>query len=305
MSITDTTAAGTATAPDLRVTHRRVATSEWIKLRSLRSTFWTLLALTVSLLGMGAITALGIVVQDSPPAAEAIAADPAGGTLAGVSLAQLAVITFGVLAVTGEYRTGTIRSSITAAPTRLPLVWGKAAVVGAVTVVVSLVALLGTFLVASTIVGVENLAISLIHPGVARAVLGGALSLGITAVLATGLGWLLRRTAGAISALVALLYVVPSIGTLLPADVAAAVLPTCPATRAALSCRSSPPAAVSAPGSASPSTPHGPHSVSAPPHSFSSDETPERAVERFPPATGCGSTATRRPLVRAVGGPRS
>ena len=97
-----------------------------------------------------AFTAVGIVVRDSPPAATAVAIDPSGGTLSGTGLAQLAVIAFGVVAVTGEYRTRMIRSSLAAVPTRLPLVWGKAAAVAASAAVVSLAALLLSFLVASS-----------------------------------------------------------------------------------------------------------------------------------------------------------
>ncbi|QJY49035.1 ABC transporter permease [Pseudonocardia broussonetiae] len=227
-----TTSAATTTAattePEVRVTRRRVVSSEWIKLRSLRSTFWAVLAVMVSLLGMGAFTAIGIVVQHSPPGSEAIAADPTGGALSGFALAQLAVIALGVLVVSGEYRTRTILPSVTAVPARLPLVWAKAAVAGAVTTALSAATLLATFFVARAVVAADGLTISLTSPGVARAVLGGALALGVTAVLATAFGWLLRSTAGAVSALVALLHLVPSIGTLLPETVAAAVLPYLP-----------------------------------------------------------------------------
>ncbi len=226
------TTATTPTAPTItaapRVTARRVATSEWIKARSLRSTAWALVAVAVSLLGTGAFAAVGIVVQEDPPGSAAIAADPTGGVLAGVSPAQLAAIALGVLLVSGEYRSGTIRSSLTAVPARLPLVWAKAAVAGLLTTVVSLVALLATFVVARAVLAAEGLSISPTTPGVARAVLGAALYLGLTAVLATGFGWLLRSTAGAVAAVVALLHLLPTIALLMPASAAAAVLPWFP-----------------------------------------------------------------------------
>jgi ABC-2 type transport system permease protein len=120
-----------------------------------------------------------------------------------VGLAQLVVIVFGVVAVTSEYRTRMIRSSLAAVPTRLPLVWGKAVVVAAGTVVVSLAALLLSFLVAGFVLRTENLDISLTTPGVARALIGSALALGVTAALASGFGWLLRNTAAAVFALLA------------------------------------------------------------------------------------------------------
>src|SRR3712207_7435547 len=108
-----------------------------------------------------------------------------------------------------------IRSSVAAVPTRLPLVWGKAAVVAPLATVVSLVALLLSFLVASLVVASEDVSISLTTPGVARALIGTALALGVTGALATGFGWLLRNTAAAVFLLLAAFYVTPTIATLL------------------------------------------------------------------------------------------
>jgi hypothetical protein len=216
-----------------KVTQTRVLRSEWIKIRSVRSTVWALVAMAVALIGGAAFAAVGIVVKDSPPAATAVAADPSGGTLSGVGLAQLAVITFGVVAVTGEYRTRMIRSSVAAVPTRLPLVWGKAAVVAALATVVSLVALLLSFLVASLVVATENLSISLATPGVARAMIGAALALGVTGALATGFGWLLRNTAAAVFLLLAVFYVTPTLATLLPQPVGGRVAPFLPSNAVA------------------------------------------------------------------------
>ena len=206
----------------------RVLRSEWIKIRSVRSTVWALVAMVVALVGGAAFAAVGIVVRNFPPAATAVATDPSGGALSGTGLAQLAVIAFGVVAVTGEYRTRMIRSSVAAVPTRLPLVWGKAAVVAASAAVVSLAALLVSFLVASLVVATEELSISLTTPGVARAMIGSALALGVTGALATGFGWLLRNTAAAIFLLLAVLYVVPTLATLLPQSVGEKVVPFLP-----------------------------------------------------------------------------
>jgi hypothetical protein len=205
-----------------------VLRSEWIKIRSVRSTVWAVVAMAAALIAGATFAAVGIVVKDSPPAATAVAADPSGGALSGTGLAQLAVIAFGVVAVTGEYRTRMIRSSVAAVPTRLPLVWGKAAVVAASAAVVSLAALLLSFLVASLVVATEELSISLTTPGVARAIIGSALALGVTGALATGSGWLLRNTAAAIFLLLAVLYVVPTLATLLPQSVGEKVVPFLP-----------------------------------------------------------------------------
>ncbi len=216
-----------------KVTQTRVLRSEWTKIRSVRSTVWAMVAMAAALIGGAAFAAVGIVVKDSPPAATAVAIDPSGGTLSGTGLAQLAVIVFGVVAVTGEYRTRMIRSSVAAVPTRLPLVWGKAAVVAASAAVASLAALLLSFLVASMVVATEGLSISLITPGVARAMTGAALALGLTGALATGFGWLLRNTAAAVFLLLAVFYVVPTLATLLPQPVGEKVMPFLPSNAAA------------------------------------------------------------------------
>jgi hypothetical protein len=215
-------------AVEPKVTHTRVLRSEWIKIRSVRSTVWAVVAMAAALISGAVFAAVGMVVSDSPPAATAVATDPSGGALSGTGLAQLAVIAFGVVAVTGEYRTRMIRSSVAAVPTRLPLVWGKAAVVAASAAVVSLAALLLSFLVASLVVATEELSISLTTPGVARAIIGSALALGVTGALATGSGWLLRNTAAAIFLLLAVLYVVPTLATLLPQSVGEKVVPFLP-----------------------------------------------------------------------------
>lgn len=225
MTITDSTNVATSptrhsgrtgATPAPNLTQRRVFVSEWIKLASLRSSVWSLVVIALAIVGGGAFTAVGILVKVSPPAAEAIAAEPSGGALSGVGLAQAAVIALGVLSVTGEYRTTTIRTSVAAVPTRAPLVWGKAVVLATVTAVVSLVALLLSFVVARSVLTIENLSVSLTTPGVARALVGAALALGVTAALATGFGWLLRSTTGAVFVLLALFYVVPSFAALLP-----------------------------------------------------------------------------------------
>ena len=216
-----------------KVTQARVLRSEWIKIRSVRSTVWAVVAMAAALMGGAAFAAVGIVVKDTPPAAAAVAADPSGGTLSGAGLAQLAVIAFGVVAVTGEYRTRMVRSSVAAVPARLPLVWGKAVVVAASATLVSLAALLLSFLVASLVVATEGLTISLLTAGVARAMVGAALALGITGALATGFGWLLRNTAAAVFLLLAVFYVVPTLATLLPQSVGENVVPFLPSNAVA------------------------------------------------------------------------
>lgn len=217
----------------LRVTSSRVLVSEWIKLRSLRSSIWCLVVIMVALVGGSAFSAVGLLVRLDPPAAEALAADPTGGAFAGAGLAQLAAIALGVLVVTGEYRSKTIRPSVTAVPSRLPLVWCKAVVAAAGSMAASLIASVLALIVASAVVATQGLSISPFTPEVARSLVGTALALGVTAALATGFGWLLRNTAGAVFSLFALLYLVPSFMALLPQVVAAKVVPFLPSNAVA------------------------------------------------------------------------
>ena len=89
-------------APLSHLTFGGLLRSEWIKLRSLRSSIWALVLIVVALLAGSAFSAVGLLVRHDPPAAEALAADPTGGAFAGAGLAQLAAMALGALSVTGE-----------------------------------------------------------------------------------------------------------------------------------------------------------------------------------------------------------
>ena len=199
-----------------RVTQARVIRSEWTKLRSVPSTAWSLLAAVALIVGVGALYSLLRVTRPPTDPAAVAAFDPTAVSLTGVQLAELAVGVLGVLLVAGEYATGTIRSSLAAVPRRLPVLWGKAVVVGLTTVVLCLPAALAAFLVGQSILSAERLDIALSAPGVARAVLGSALYLGAIGLLGLGLGGLLRSTAGAVAGLFGILFAPQLLAGLLP-----------------------------------------------------------------------------------------
>jgi ABC-type transport system involved in multi-copper enzyme maturation permease subunit len=190
-------------------------TSEWIKLRSVRSTYWVLAASVLLLVGTGISPALGVALS-ALPAGEV---DGTGGALSGITGAQLVVGLLAVLAVTSEYSTGTIRSTLAAVPRRLPVLLAKAVVVSTVIAVVGLVTVLVTHAVARALLAGAGVSVSLGDPGTLRAVLGSALYLTVVGVLGLGLGWLLRSTAGALSALFGVLFVLPVVGLFAPAAV--------------------------------------------------------------------------------------
>src|SRR5215467_8554109 len=181
-----------------KVTQPRVLRSEWTKLRTQPSTFWALLATMILITGFG--IGYSLLREARPPHGAAVASfDPAAVSLSGVQLAQIAVGVLGVLLVTSEYATGLIRTSFAAVPRRLPVLWGKAAVLTAAIAAVSLPAAFAAFVTGQSILNRQHLSVSLSHPGVTRAVIGSALYLAVVGLLGLGLGALLRSAAGGIA----------------------------------------------------------------------------------------------------------
>lgn len=199
------------------VTYLGVLRSEWVKLRSVRSSTTTIAAGAGVLLLIGLISAAimgGLVtgIGDGPDAV----ADPAGATLQGVLLAQLVLGVLGVLVITSEYATGLIRTTFTAVPRRLPVLWAKAAVVAAVTFPTMLAAALVTFFVGQVFIGNGGGATAALgDPGVLRAIVGTAGYLSGIALLGLAVGTLLRSTAAGISTLFGVVFLLPGLGALL------------------------------------------------------------------------------------------
>jgi ABC-2 type transport system permease protein len=213
-----------------RVTQARVLRSEWTKLRTQPSTFWALLATAILIVGFGILYSL-VRATRPPHGAAAIASfDPTAVSLSGVQLAQIAVGVLGVLLITSEYASGLIRTSLAAVPRRLPVLWGKAALLAVATVAVSLPAAFAAFVAGQSILGPHHLSVPLSQPGVARAVMGSALYLAVAALLGLGLGALLRSTAGGIAALFGLLFAVQLAAGFLPGSWAQDVGKYTPAT---------------------------------------------------------------------------
>lgn len=216
------------------VTQARVALSEWTKLRTLRSTRYTLLAAITMTIAFAIIPALINASRWSTMSAHDKASfNPFETSLFGITLAQLAFGVLGVLVISGEYSTGMIRSTFAAVPKRLPVLWAKTGVFGTVTLLLSLPATLIAFFSAQAILTGHSLnghdiALSISDPGVARAVIGGALYLTLSGLFALGLGAVLRNTAAGISAFVGVLFVIPPLMDLLPSSWNNAISPYLP-----------------------------------------------------------------------------
>jgi ABC-2 type transport system permease protein len=195
----------------------RGMTAEWTKLRTLRSSGWTLGAMFLASLGLAALIAASDAHgYSSLSAADKASWDPTNESLAGTLFGQLAIGVFGVLAITGEFASGTIRSSIAAVPRRTPLLVAKGVVYGGVALVVGEIISLTSFFLGQPIIARHAPHATLGEPGVARAVVFAGVYLALICLLSLGIGTLIRHTAGAITAVVAILLVVPGITAAMP-----------------------------------------------------------------------------------------
>jgi ABC-2 type transport system permease protein len=200
-----------------KVTQAHVILSEWTKLRSLRSTRYSLLAAVLLTIGIAAL-ACGVVAHRWAQMSLHDRQDfhPLEVNLAGVQIAQLAIGVLGVLVISGEYSTGMIRATMTAVPKRLPVLWGKAIVYGTVVLALAIPATLTAFFVGESILARRHIDISLSQPGVARVVLGAALYLTVIGLFGLGIGAIVRNTAGGIATFAGIMFVLPPLMNVLP-----------------------------------------------------------------------------------------
>jgi ABC-2 type transport system permease protein len=201
-----------APVPSLAVRARDVLACEWIKLVSVRSTFWTMLVAVVSPIAISAVVAATI--ADAPGRGARV--DPLLPGLLSLEYAVLSVAVLGVLAFSTEYGTGLIRTTFAAMPRRRAVLAGKAAVLGAVTLVAGELVAFVSFLITQAVLSGHHQGVSLSRPGVPGAVLAEGLLLFVVAMLGLALGAIVRHTAGGIAAVVGVI-IVPGILAVLPA----------------------------------------------------------------------------------------
>lgn len=201
-----------------RVSFAGVLRAEVVKLRSVRSSTWTVIATCAAMLVIGLIGAalVGGLIADpggnEMAATNAAASAPLSGTLIG----QLIIGVLGVMVITSEYATGLIRTTLTAVPSRLPVLWAKAIVIAGATLPAVLVTLFGTFLAGQALIGTGDVATaSLGDEGVLRAVFGTGAYLTGVALIGLAIGTVLRATAASISVLFGVIFLLPGLGSLL------------------------------------------------------------------------------------------
>lgn len=196
------------------MTYVRSVHAEWIKFRSLRSTWYTVACLFAVALGITAL-AMNSAAQQYPGDEPW---DPTGRSLTSYIVAQLIIGVLGILIVTGEHATGLLGTSLIATPRRHRLLAGKVVVAVAVAVVAGQVLMFAAFFLGQAVLaghGVPHAAFG--DPGVLSAVTGGGLYLAAIALLAVGLGTIMRATAGALATLVGIVFLVPALAGLFPA----------------------------------------------------------------------------------------
>jgi ABC-2 type transport system permease protein len=203
--------------PGLKVTQLRVIRSEWTKFRSLRSTYITLLVSLVLTIGLGALISAVTAAHYADMSAERRATfNPIVTSLTGVNISQLAIGVLGVLLISGEYATGMIRATLTAVPKRLPVLWAKLLVFGAIVGVTALISTFVSFFLGQSLLAGKHLNVSIGSGHAVRMVIGAGLYLLVIGLIGMGFGALLRNTAAGISTLVGLFFVLPPVMDLLP-----------------------------------------------------------------------------------------
>ena len=189
---------------------RSAAQMEWLKLRSVRSTAWVMLVFAAGLIGL-AILVLAHQHWATMSAADRASFDPVNQGFTGLTIGQLAFGVLGVLMITSEFSSGLIRATLAAVPSRPLLLAAKAAVLGAVVLAVGEIMAFAAFAVGEAVLRSPAPHATLGQPGVLRAILMAGAYPGLIALIGLGLGAVIRHTAGAICAVVGILFVLPLI----------------------------------------------------------------------------------------------
>jgi ABC-2 type transport system permease protein len=185
-----------------------VITVERIKLFSTRSPWWCMIVAAVLSIGLSALF-LGFTPSEQKPQASILM------TQGGAQLSQMVMMVMAALAVTTEYRFGTIRTSFQAVPQRAALLLGKTAVVAALAGIVGLIAAFGGWAIGSLAAG--SSADLAINTGAEwRLLAGEGVVFALSAVIAVAVGVLIRQSAGAIAILILWPLLVENLFNLIP-----------------------------------------------------------------------------------------
>jgi ABC-2 type transport system permease protein len=192
--------------------------SEFTKLRSVRSTYWTLIVLFLAGIGFSIANCAGTAAHWAhQPAFTHVGFDATQTSVLGLSLlGQLVIVVLGSLAITSEYSTGMIRTALTVMPRRGVLYGAKAAAFGAVALVIAFVTSFAAFFIGQALLSSTHQAATLSTPNALRSVVATALFVVLCGLFAYGLGAIIRHTAGAMTTAYGLLFLVPQLAKALP-----------------------------------------------------------------------------------------
>lgn len=228
MTATATSTPYAPTIPVRRQSFGQTVHAEWIKFWTVRSTVWTLIATLGLMVGISALAAWGSSIE---------AVDAGDGPMntamllsAGYQMAQLSVAVLGVLTIAGEYSTGMIRSTLVAVPKRLPVLAAKALVLTAVVAGVSIISMALSYV--ATMPWQEQLdaQFDLTNAETLRMTVGLPLYLMAIAGFAFAVGALLRHSAAALTAVIALLLVIENVLMIIPLRAVELISPFLPST---------------------------------------------------------------------------
>jgi ABC-2 type transport system permease protein len=187
---------------------RAVAQMEWQKLRTVRSTWYIVAVFAAGMIGLAMLTASHENYAQLSAAGRA-SFDPTYDAFLGLVLGQLLLGVLGVLAITTEFSSGMIRATFAAAPGRPLVLAAKAAVLGAVTLAAGEISAFAAFFAGQAMLRAPAPHATLGRPGVLSAVLMAGAYPALIALISLGIGAIIRHTAGAICALVGVVFVLP------------------------------------------------------------------------------------------------
>lgn len=196
---------------------RDLVAAEWIKFRSVRSSYWALVGAVVPSLLVGILIA-----QNVSSAWARLSAEPGfhfdalATSFDGFEFSQLVMGVLGVLLISSEYSSGLIRSTFAAVPQRGAVLLAKTAVIGSVALLCGEVLAFAAFFPVQAIMHGVGAGVSIGSPGALRAILVAGFYLAVLALVGLAFGTLLRHTAGAIAAVFGLVFLLPGVISAFP-----------------------------------------------------------------------------------------
>jgi ABC-2 type transport system permease protein len=193
--------------------------AEWTKARTMPSTVWLVLGAVVVTAAIGAAVTAAVNVRECPTPSTCFEDTPLL-SLTGVRAGQVLVLVFAVLAMSNEYGTGMMPTTLTAIPSRLAVLFGKVGVVTGITLGAAAAGVLAAILVGRNVLPGNGFTPANGYPPLSlgdgttlRAAGGSVLYLGLIAILSLGVAAIVRDTAGAITTVLVLLFLAPAVLT--------------------------------------------------------------------------------------------